>query len=173
MPYQNTSNNSFFYETVQLQLLTMFWWHGCIYVGDLPPEVDSEAWSSRRHFSLYFNLTSKYPDVLGFIQNSQNSSSESATRQQQQPQQQSVESGQSHEYQSVLGTKPLLSSFTITPNKAVNIISAKLRLYKAGTSDFNTDVSCQSSPQWGFIMNTWCFNVGRTSYDMKYEICND
>ncbi|ODM92792.1 Bone morphogenetic protein 2-A [Orchesella cincta] len=100
-------------------------------MGDIPSAVESEAWSVPTSFNLFFNLTAQYPDIFRSVENSEVFSSE---------QQQSVESGQSHEYLPNVGTRPLFSPLAISPKKSVNIVSAKLRLYKVGSTS-NTDVS--------------------------------
>ncbi|CAL8110426.1 unnamed protein product [Orchesella dallaii] len=98
---------------------------------NIPPAVESEAWSVQNSFNLYFNLTAQYPDIFRSVANSEIFSSE---------QQQSMESGQSHEYVPNVGTRPLFSPTTVTPKKSVNIVSAKLRLYKT-VSAVSPDVS--------------------------------
>ncbi len=113
-----------------------------IYVGDLPPEVESEAWSSERYYSIYFNLTTKYSDILGSFQTSAENSSNEPQAQQLSTDGESLESGHSQEYLPVSGgSQPFITTLTVTPSKTVSIITGKLRLYKIGTPENANNVS--------------------------------
>lgn len=116
-----------------------------IYLGDLPPEVESEAWSSERYYSIYFNLTSKYSDILGSLQTSAEISSNEPQAQQLSTDGESLESGHSQEYLPVSGSQPFITTLTVTPSKTVSIITGKLRLYKIGTPENANNVSVNHS----------------------------